>query len=76
MHIIYDPAMALLGTESQDFLAHVQQNIWSGTFLASLGIIAKMLKTTECSTHISMHDSYNLMLSEKASYKRINAVRK
>lgn len=76
MHIIYDPAMALLGIESQDFRACVQQNIWSRTFLASLGIIAKMLKTAECSTYISMHDSYNLMLSEKASYKRINAIRK
>lgn len=44
MLVIYDSTITLLGTEFKDILARVQQNTWSGMFLASLGEIAKLLE--------------------------------
>lgn len=78
MHIIYDPEIALLGTESQDILTCVQENTWSRIFLASLSLEKwkNAREFTDYFTHISIEDSHNLMLNEEASHNRIYAVRK
>lgn len=53
MHIIHEPPVVLLGTESQDILAYVQQNTWSRMFLATPGLIEKMVGTLQNASHTS-----------------------